>query len=256
MKRKDLLRIIICLVVLLIVVYVADQFSFTYIVNNANAESFGMSISGLLLTIGNLFLLYKNYNLSKTNIEYNKKKQMFDDNVDQYYDYLRFLLQVVSKYRWNYLSSSEEAVLGEIIIEPTVDELLEIHSFFLDGNDDLKFTGLSSVDICYLKKYISRHKNNLFMLKFYKLFNEAESKVPGAEFYFEENESTIELVNGRQYKISLKGRRETIDYEFQDVNNQNYIDLEKKILAYAKSEIEKVQKLVNQYNEIEIDLLK
>lgn len=93
------------------------------------------------------------------------------------------------------------------------------------------------------------------MLKFYKLFNEAESKVSGAEFYFEQNGSTIELSNG-QYKISLKARRETIKYEFREVTNQNYIDLEKKILAYAKSEITKIQELVNQYNEIKIDLLK
>lgn len=255
MNKNKLLRIILCLAVLITVVYLADKYIFPS--SDNNVEKLSMSISGLL-TLGNLIFIYKNYNLSKTNMEYNKKKQMFDDNANQYYDYLRFLLQVILKYRQNYLSSSNEAILGESIAEPTVDELLKFPSFFLEEDCELKFTGLSSNDAISLKTYISTHKNNLFMLKFYKLINEAELKVQGGEFYFAQNGNTVEYFNN-QYKVSQKdysGNCKNYKFNWQDVENQNYIDLEKKILFYSKTEIEKVQELVNQYSEIKVDLLK
>ncbi|MDN6572113.1 MAG: hypothetical protein L0L22_14085, partial [Staphylococcus equorum] len=120
---------------------------------------------------------------------------------------------------------------------PPINKLLEITQVIYYENVEVaEFTGLSSKNLKELKDIILENKENFFMLKYLKLLEEAD-----LEIY--ESHGKIELPDGKYYNLDQFNAPE------------NVYDIDKLILDVAVKDIEKIQNLVNRYNEIQFDLL-
>lgn len=195
----------------------------------------------LVLTAYNSYVTLKN---QKEQNELEFKKSVFLTNQKMLEEYVAVLIFIIDIYKDNYQSTLYEISEQTIADRPTPESCLSVEPLYrIKYNNVPYFTGISQNDVEMILKNLQKYEQNYFLYELKQLVLEVRDE----DFSDEQN-----------LMVSYRDRDGKAKYESihpQDViGNQNYKDLEKKVLIFSINKLNEIQEVFQKYSSITVNI--
>lgn len=195
----------------------------------------------LVLTAYNSYVTLKN---QKEQNELEFKKSVFLTNQKMLEEYVAVLIFIIDIYKDNYQSTLYEISEQTIADRPTTESCLSVEPVYkIKYNNVPYFTGISQNDVEMILKNLQKYDQNYFLYELKQLVLEVRDE----DFSDEQN-----------LMVSYRDRDGKAKYESihpQDVRgNQNYKDLEKKVLIFSINKLNEIQEVFQKYSSITVNI--